>query len=173
MTNNGSVLILSDPDQDTTSPQVRGIMRPLSAGKTILTTAFTMSGISSADFFGGICIHGGGSGEANELTLWGMRMTSSNAYPYLHFVPYTSPTVAGSAPSFDGRNLWPQRFFWFRFVLDGDYKRYYFSHDGLHWILWYSASTYTDHYPMRYGVALDRYNNSTAISLALVHWEES
>ncbi len=172
VTYDGGVLILSDPDQDTNSPQVRGIMRPLSEGKAILTTAFVMSGISSADFFGGICIHGGG-GEANEFTLWGLKMTASAAYPALHFVPYNSPTSAGSAPSFSGRKFWAQLFFWFRLVVVGFYKRYYYSLDGLHWIQWYSVSTYTDHYPMQYGIALDRYNNTTAVSLALVHWEES
>ncbi len=168
----GGVLILSDPDQDTNNPQVRGVVRPLGEGKTTLTTAFTMSGVTSAQWYGGNCIHGGGT-EADEFTLWGLKMTTSYPYPYLSFAPFTSPTVAGTAPSFDSRILWPHRLFWFRFKLDGEYKRYYFSEDGLHWTLWYSVASYTDHCPMQYGVALDRYNNATAISLALVHWEES
>lgn len=173
VTYTGGAMILQDPDADTTSPQVRGLIRPLGEGKTILTTAFTTSGIVTANWYGGIIMHGGGSAEGSEFYLWGLDMQSGTSYPALQFVPFTSPTAAASAPSFDGRTLWPSRLFWFRFVMDGDNKRYYFSQDGVHWIQWYSHSTYTDSYPMTYGIGLDRYNNATNVALTLVHWEES
>ena len=175
VTYTGSALILSDPDADTTTPQVRGIVRPLGEGKTILTTAFAVSGIASATWFAANCQRCVGGNDDGQFTLWGLKESSSSSYPYpyLHFIHYSSPTAVVTTPTFNERTIWPQRFFWFRFKWDGDYKRYYYSGDGLHWIEWYSVAFYSENYPMQYGIALDRYNNATNVSVSLVHWEES
>lgn len=170
----GSALILEDPELNTTSPQVRLYMRWLNSGTTKLDMAFTYNGLATDTTFIGIAMRCIGGTDDGNFTVWGLRQAASSNYPMLHLQNYTSATAyEGSTPSFDGRNLWPARLFWFRFEWAGNYKRYYYSQDGVNWIKWYEQTFYDSSYPMQYGICIDPVNNAEKVSMSLVHWEES
>ena len=171
----GSALLLEDPDMDATNPQLRLYVRPLAAGATVITAAFTWNGVASDTPIGGFCARCvGGVTDDGNFSTWGIRQSAGSNYPFLHAKHYTSPTVIETTPSYpEGRVLWPQRLFWVRFEWSGERKRYYYSTDGVNWIKWDDQTFGSYNTPTQFGLFIDPTNNTQKIALSLVHWEES
>ena len=171
----GSALMLEDPDMDATAPQLRLYVRPLAAGTTSITAAFTYNGAASMNGpKAGFCARCVGGTDDGNLTTWGIRQWQTSSYPFLEYVHYTSPTVAEATPSVDGRTLWPSlRVMWVKFSWEGNYKRWYYSNDGVNWIKWVEDTYSQYNTPSQFGIFIDPMNNAQKIALSLLHWEES
>jgi hypothetical protein len=171
----GGAMLLEDPDLDAVSPQLRLYVRPLAAGTTTITVAFTYNGIASmAGPKAGFCARDAGGSEDGHFSTWGLRELSASTYPFLEHVHYTSPTATEATPSADGRNLWPNwRAFWARYSWEGNYKRWWYSVDGVNWIKWWEDTLTSYNTPSQFGVFIDPLNNAQKISLSLLSWEES
>jgi hypothetical protein len=172
---NGGALILEDPDLDATAVQLRLYVRPLAAGTTSIVAAFTYNGAASMSGpKAGFCARCSGGSDDGNLTTWGIRESQANPYSFLEYVHYTSPAAVESTPSVDGRNLWPcLRMFWVKFEWAGNYKRFYYSTDGVNWIKWTEDSFGNYNTPSQFGIFIDPMNNAQKISLSLLHWEEN
>jgi hypothetical protein len=171
----GSALLLEDPDLDANSPQLRLYVRGLAAASTNVVAAFAYHGAASMTGpKAGFCARCAGGTDDGNLTTMGIRETASSSYPLLEYVHYTSPTAVEATPSGDGRVLWPSwRVYWVKFSWEGNYKRWYYSNDGVNWIRWFE-DTYTGYNtPSQFGLFIDPLNNVQKISLSLIHWEES
>jgi hypothetical protein len=168
----GSVLVLEDPDLDATNPQVRLYVRSLTAGATSLVTAFAYNGIGSDVPVMGICARCVGGTDDGNFTGWGLRQAAAT-YTYLHLKHYTSPTAVESTPSVDNHQFYPLRLVWTKFAWEGNYKRLYWSVDGVNWIKWWEDSFGNYNTPSQFGVFIDPVNNIQKVSLSLLHWEES
>lgn len=115
----------------------------------------------------------GGTDDGN-LTTFGVRYWQTSSYPFTEWVHYTSPTAVEATPTGDGRNLWPfMRLTWWKFSWEGNYKRVYYSVDGVNWIKWFEDSFGSYNAPSQFGIFIDPMNNANKISLSLLHWEES
>jgi len=171
----GSALVLEDPDLDATTPQLRLYVRPLTAGATSIAIAFTHNGIGTDVPILGICARCVGGTDDGNFSGWGLRLQAapSNPMTFLHYKHYTSPTAVESTPSIDSRQLWPMRLCWLKFSWEGNYKRWYWSADGVNWIKWWEESFSSYNSPSQFGVFIDPVNNAQKVSLSLVHWEES
>lgn len=167
----GSALVLEDPDQDTTNPQLRLYMRNLSVGATSLITAFSYNGVSTDAPIMGVCSRCVGGGDDGNFTGWGLRLPSSPP-AYLHAKHYTSPTVIEGSPSIDGRSIFPTRLFWMKYTWEGNYKRWWYSTDGINWIKWWEDNFGSYNEPSQFGVFIDPVNNAQRVSMSLLHWEE-
>lgn len=171
----GSALLLEDPDLDATNPQLRLYVRSLGIGATSLTAAFTYNGIGTDTPIMGICARCVGGSDDGNFTGWGLRLQASPSNPmlFLHYKHYTSATAVESTPSMDGHQVFPLRLFWLKFAWEGNYKRWYWSMDGVNWIKWGEDSFGTYNTPSQFGVFIDPVNNAQKVSLSLVHWEEN
>jgi hypothetical protein len=171
----GSALLLEDPDLDANNPQLRLYVRPLAAGTTSIVAAFAYHGAASMNGpKAGFCARCVGGSDDGNLTTWGLREWQTSSYPFLEYVNYTSPTATENTPSIDGRQVWPWwRVFWVKFEWAGNYKRFYYSVDGVNWIKWTEDSFGNYNTPNQFGIFIDPMNNANKISLSLLHWEES
>jgi len=171
----GSALVLEDPDLDATTPQLRLYVRPLTVGATSLVAAFTYNGIGTDVPCMGICARDVGGSDDGNFTAFGLRLQASPSNPFtiLHFKHYTSPTAVEASPSFDGRQMMPVRVVWVKYEWAGNYKRWYWSGDGINWIKWSEDTLTSYNTPTQFGVFIDPVNNNQRVSLSLVHWEES
>jgi hypothetical protein len=171
----GSALILEDPDQDATNPQLRLYIRSLGVGATSVVAAFTFNGIvTDVNCCMGFCSRCVGGTDDGNFSAWGLRIaTAANTSLTLHCKNYTSATAVESTPSCDGRVFLPVRLFWVKFAWEGYYKRWYWSPDGVNWIKWWEDSFTSYNAPSQFGIFIDPANNAQKVSLSLVHWEES
>lgn len=170
----GSALVLEDPDMDAVNPQLRLYIRSLAPGSTTITVAFTFNGIASADApILGFCSRQIGGTQDGYFSTLGIRLAGSTPSMLLHCRSYTSPTVLTSSATYDGRNLFPQRFMWLKWSWEGDKKRSYYSLDGINWIRWTDDNFGSNNYPSQFGIFIDPTNNIQKVSMSLVHWEES
>ena len=172
---NGGALVLEDPVLDTNSPELRLLVRSLFPGATSVVAAFAYNGAASMNGpkCGIVSRCVGGTDDGN-FTTWGFRLWQTSSYPFTEAIHYTSPTVAEATPSYDNRVFWPMlRVFWVKFSWEGNYKRWYWSTDGVNWIKW-AEDTYTQYNtPSQVGIFIDPMNNNNKISLTLLHWEET
>jgi len=171
----GGALVLEDPDLDATTPQLRLYVRSLGVGVTSVAVAFTYNGIGTDYPIMGLCSRCVGGSDDGNFTGWGLRLqpSPSNPMTFLHFKHYTSPTAIESSPSTDGHQLFPMRLFWVKYSWEGNYKRWYFSQDGVWWTKWYEDTFSSYNTPSQFGVFIDPVNNAQKVSMSLVHWEEA
>jgi hypothetical protein len=171
----GSALVLEDPDLDATAVQLRLYVRPLTVGATSLITAFTYNGIGTDAPIMGICARCVGGTDDGNFSAWGLRLIASPSNPmtFLHMKHYTSPTAVEATPYPDAHQLYPLRLCWTKFSWEGNYKRWYWSADGVNWIKFWEDTFSTYNAPSQFGIFIDPVNNAQKVSLSLVHWEES
>lgn len=172
VTYTGSALILEDPDSDATNPQLRLLVRPVGMVNGV-TMAFLFNGIGTDYPCMGLCTRQVGGDYDGKFTALGIRVFSTGGNVWcLHHRHYTSPTVVQSTPSTDAKWVWPQRLVWFRYRWEGNYKRFYYSADGVNWIKWAEDSMTSYNGPNQLGIFIDPTNNAQTVSMTLVHWEE-
>jgi len=82
----------------------------------------------------GFCARDVGGTADGHFAGWGFRVPGGSTGWWLHYKYYSSSTTTEGVPTIDGRQFWPQRFFWVRQELAGTYKRFYHSADGVNWI---------------------------------------
>jgi hypothetical protein len=172
---NGGALVLEDPDLDATNPQLRLYVRGLAAGATSVVAAFAYNGAASMNGpKAGFCARCVGGTDDGNFTTWGLRLWQTSSYPFTEAIHYTSPTAVEATPTYDNKTVWPWlRAFWVKFSWEGNYKRWYWSTDGVNWIKW-AEDTYGQYNtPSQFGIFIDPMNNANKISLSLLHWEES
>ena len=170
----GGALVLEDPDLDATSPQLRLYVRSLAAGTTSVICGFAYNGAASmAGPKAGLCARCVGGTDDGNLTTWGLRLDGSYS-TLLEGVQYTSPTVVEYTPSYpNSRALWPAwRVWWGKFSWEGNYKRFYWSVDGITWIKWWEDTFGSYNAPSQFGIFIDPLNNANKINMTLLHWEE-
>lgn len=165
----GSAILVEDPDLDANSPEIRMLVRPLSAGMTQFVAALSFNGISSDSPRLGFCMR---NPMDEDFTVWGLYYGTTYG-SYLNYAHYSSPTTIETDPTFNGRVPAPQNLFWFKFEQTASDKRFQFSMDGLNWIKWQDLQFYQENYPIQFGVYIDSRENTGKVSLSLVHWEES
>jgi hypothetical protein len=171
----GGALVLEDPDLDGVSPQLRLYVRSLMAGVTSVVAAFAYHGVASMNGpKAGVCARTVGGSDDGNFTTWGVRMWQTSSYPFLEAIHYASPTATEGTPSYDNRVLWPVlRVYWVKFSWEGNYKRWYWSTDGVNWLKW-AEDTYSQYNaPSQVGIFIDPLSNNNKVSLSLLHWEES
>jgi hypothetical protein len=172
---NGGALVLEDPELDSIDPQIRLHVRSLGLGVTTVVAAFAYNGAASMNGpkcgFCSRCV--GGTDDGNFST-WGFRLWQTSSYPFLDGATYYSPTSAEGIPTWDNRVFWPMwRVFWVKFCWEGNYKRWYWSQDGVNWIKWGEVAFDSLNSPSQHGIYIDSRSNNNKISLTLLHWEES
>lgn len=175
VTYTGSTLVLEDPDLDTTTPQLRLLVRPVGVVNGV-TAAFLWNGLGSDVPCMGICARQVGGDASYDGHFWALGIRPSSGagnQMILHDRYYTSPTVLQSTPTEDGKAFISQRLFWVRYEWVGNYKRFWHSADGVNWAKWDDdgMTSYTG--PNQLGIFIDPTNNAQKISMTLVHWEES
>jgi len=171
----GGALVLEDPELDFGSPQLRLLVRSLMPGVQNVVAAFAYNGAASMNGpkCGFVSRSVGGNDDGNFST-WGFRLWQTSTYPFLEAVNYLSPTAVETTPSYDNRTFWGMlRVFWVKFSWEGNYKRWYWSQDGVNWIKWGESTFDSYNAPSQHGIFIDPLNNNNRISLTLLHWEES
>jgi hypothetical protein len=172
----GGALVLEDPDLDTIAPELRLYVRSLMPGVQSVVAAFAYNGAASMNGpkCGFVSRCTGGTTDYGNFTTWGLRFWQTSTYPFLENVNYYSPTASESTPTADNRTLWPLwRVFWVKFSWEGNYKRWYWSTDGVNWIKWGELTFDSANAPNQHGIFIDPLSNNNRISLTLLHWEES
>jgi len=172
---NGGALVLEDPVLDTNSPELRLYVRTIMPGVTSVVAAFAFNGaVSMNGPHMGVCTRCVGGPDDGNFSTFGYRLWQTSSYPFLNFLCYYSPTSPESTPSLDNKALWPMlRVFWTKFEWAGNYKRWYWSTDGVNWIKWAEDNFGSYNTPSQVGIYIDPLNNNTKVSMSLLHWEES
>jgi len=170
-THTGSSLILEDPVMDTTHPQLRILVRPITdTGRVTAAFAWNGVGTNSGYGVGGLCYRQSGGAYDGRLSALACNLTAGQTYVQRR--EYTSPT-ADSGSWGTSWTLLPTRLIWMRyeFYTDG-YTRYaMMSHDGVNWKYAFNATSHSI-YPNQIGIFIDPQNNTQKPSLSLVHWEQ-
>lgn len=175
VTFSGGALVLEDPVLDSVDPELRLYIRSLMPGVTSVVAAFAYNGAATMNGprCGIVSRDVGGTDDGN-FTTWGIRQWQTSTYPFLDALHYLSPTSLEATPLYDNRVLWPMlRAFWVKFAWEGNYKRWYWSTDGVNWVKWGEDSFGQYNTPSQVGVYIDSKQNNNKISLTLLHWEES
>ena len=172
---NGGSLVLQDPDLDSNAPELRLYVRNVFPTSTSVVAAFAYNGaVSTNGPKCGICARCVGGADDGNFTSYGFRLWQTSTYPFTEMVHYVSPTVVEATPSYDNRVFWPMwRVFWVKCAWEGNYRRWYWSQDGVNWIKWVEETWGQYNTPSQVGIFIDPMNNNTKISMTLLHWEES
>lgn len=175
VTFNGGALVLEDPDLDSVSPQLRLYVRSLMAGVTSVVAAFAYNGVVSMNGPKcGIVTRCVGGTDDGNFQAYGFRLWQTSSYPFIEAIFYKSPTETEATPAYDNKTFWPMlRVFWVKFSWEGNYKRWYWSTDGVNWIKWGESTFDSQNAPSQVGIFIDPLNNNNKISLSLLHWEET
>ena len=172
---NGGALVLEDTELHPDDTQIRLYVRSVMPGVTTVVAAFAWNGaVMMNGPKMGFCSRCVGGTDDGNFTTWGFRLWQTSSYPFTDVLNYLSPTTGESTPSYDNRVFWPMlRAFWVKFAWEGNYKRWYWSTDGVNWIKWAEATFDSANAPSQVGIFIDRKQNINKISLTLLHWEES
>jgi hypothetical protein len=154
---------------------MRLYVRSVMPGVTSVVAAFAWNGaVMMNGPKMGFCARDVGGTDDGNFATWGFRLWQTSSYPFLDALNYTNPTTGESTPTYDNRVFWPMlRVFWVKFSWEGNYKRRYWSQDGVNWIKWAEDTFDSYNSPSQLGIFIDRKQNINKLSLTLLHWEES
>ena len=171
----GGALVLEDTELHPDDTQMRLYVRSVMPGVTTVVAAFAWNGaVMMNGPKMGFCFRDVGGTYDGKFSTWGFRLWQTSSYPFLDALNYTNPTTGDSTPSYDNRVFWPMlRAFWVKFAWEGNYKRRYWSQDGVNWIKWAEDTFDSYNAPCQVGIFIDRKQNINKLSLTLLHWEES
>lgn len=173
------VMIVDDPDIQTTDAYgLRLLVRPILGNPATITMGFLINGgvytSPTANVYFGLCARSSGGTDDGKFTT--QLVTPNYDYTIWRKAQYefNSPTDYEDY-SMDSAHMgaFPQRLFWYRFVVDGNQKMAYFSADGVNWVLQSTQSLSTFCTPNQVGVCIDQRSNTQKLSMTVVHWEES